>query len=191
MRWWRTLLVVSQTVLFSTAALAQDTKPPFADGPTEKKTPKPSSRSWTVTKDGFSMSYLFVPGIPDPGQVTEVVIVASAVPKTPHPRYGSRVPLENARITVEITTPAGEVVGAFVAHELPLTSGKYGLHFTAQQEGIYSLKLEGKTADGKQIRSEVKLPVAVWPLPDELKGSGDSEGARTARRPVIRKPVGN
>ncbi|MEQ9498178.1 MAG: hypothetical protein RIT81_15005 [Deltaproteobacteria bacterium] len=181
---WLRAFAVAQVALYSSTAFAQ-----FADGPTEKVEKKPESRSWTVTKDGFSMSYLFVPGIPDPNQVTEIVIVASAVPKTPHPRYGSRVPLENARIALEITNPAGEVVGSFVAHELPLTSGKYGVHFTAQQEGIYSIRLKGKTADGKDIRSDVKLPVAVWPLPKELQGSGDAEGARTARR-VIRKPVG-
>lgn len=189
MNWCRAALLSLPIAIFATNAMAQDAKPPFADGPTEKAKPKPKSRTWTVTAEGFSMSYLFEPGIPDPGQVTEIMIVASSVPARPHPRYGSRVPLNKARIFVEVTNPAGESLGRYVAHALPLTSGKYGLHFTPGTEGIYTLRITGKTADGKDIKSSVKLPVAVWPLPDELKGSGDGEGARTARR-VIRKPLG-
>jgi hypothetical protein len=186
---FRAAIFALPIALFATSAVAQEAKPPFADGPTEKKEPKPESRTWTVTKDGYSMSYLFVPGIPDPGQVTEITIVASSIPARADPRYGSRVPVNEARIWVEVTNPAGESLGRYVAHALPLTSGKYGMHFTAGTEGIYTLSLRGKTQKGEDFRSEVKLPVAVWPLPEELKGTGDAAGGRTARR-VIRKPLG-
>lgn len=163
--------------------------PPFADGPTEKKAePKPETRNWTVVKDNYSYTFTFTPGIPEPGQVVEVFVNASSIPKTPHPKYGTRVPIDGARITLDAINPAGELVGRYLTHTMPLASGKYGLHFTPSQDGLYRLVLKGKTSDGQELSAEVKLPVNVWPLPKELEGSG-AEGGASSGRSVVKKPI--
>jgi hypothetical protein len=160
-------------------------KPPFADGPEEKKAqPKPATRSWSVANETHAFTLSFLPGIPDPNQTTEILIAASSIPKTPHPTFGTRVPLKDARLTLEVTNLAGQVVGTYLAHPMPLSAGKYGLHITPTQNGIYSLAVKGRSADGKDLSAEIKMPVAVWPLPKELEGSGEEGGVR-ARRPIL------
>ena len=162
------------------AAAGEKKGPPFGEAP-KKEEPKPSERTWTVKTEEFEFSVAMKPGIPDPDQVTEVMINANAIPKTPHPRFGSRVPLEEANIIVEAMNPAGQLVGRYRAHSIPLASGKYGLHVTPSQEGIYTLSIRGTSADGKPLSADVKLPVKVWPLPAELRGSGD---ASSSRKPI-------
>jgi hypothetical protein len=159
-------------------------KPPFADGPEAKKeAAKPAARNWSVVTKTHAFTLSFAPGIPDPNQTTEILILANAIPKTPHPTFGTRVPLKDARLTLEITNPAGQSVGTYLAHPIPLSAGKYGLHFTPTQDGIYGLSVKGRSADGQDLAAEMKMPVAVWPLPKELEGSGDPEGGNV-RRPI-------
>jgi hypothetical protein len=158
--------------------------PPFADkGPTQT-TPKPGERTWTVKSGEFAFTVGMKPGIPDPDQVTEILIAANAVPKSPHPKFGNRVPLEGAQLIVEVSSPGGEVVAKFKAHEMPLAAGRYGIHFTPGQEGIYTLAIRGKSADGKTLVADVKLPVKVWPLPAELQGSGAEADKSGGRAPI-------
>lgn len=177
-------------------AHAQDEKPtekkgpPFADKKKESDpaAPKPQTRIWNVLQDTggkkFGYSVSFKPGIPDPGQVTEVIITANALPARPDPVFGSQVPLEGARIVVELMSPAGELVGRYLAHPMPLSKGRFGVHLTPAQEGIYTLSLRGKTAKGEELTADIKLPVKVWPLPKELEGSGDSVGGASRRAPI-------
>lgn len=156
--------------------------PPFGEAP-KAAAPKPDTRTWNARAGELAFTAVMKPGIPDPGQVVEVIITAASIPKTPHPKYGSRVPMEAASIIVELTSPAGEVVGRFVAHPMPLTAGKYGLHLTPANDGLYTMGIRGSTAQGQAISADIKLPVKVWPLPAELQGTGEpSEGG--ARRPI-------
>lgn len=180
-------LPLAAGLLFGAAdAMAQ----PFADGPDadKKVAPKPERRSWTVKEADFAFTFDFKPGIPDPNGVVEIIVFATEVPKTPHPRYGNRIPLGDATFTVEALNPAGESVGRFLAHPFALQAGRYGLHVTPTQEGIYELVLAGKSSDGRDLKARLKMPVAVWPLPKELEGSGaDVGGGPSRRRPIIRK----
>lgn len=180
---------VALALVAGTALAEEPTKkgPPFADAKPEAAAgPKPDRRTWGVaqeTENGkFSFNVDMKPGIPDPEQVTEIMINANQHPKRPDPVYGSNVPLEGARIVVEVTNPAGQLVGRYLTHAMPLTKGRFGMHFTPTQEGIYTLKITGKTAKGEALNSELKLPVKVWPLPPELQGSGTASGGR--RGPV-------
>lgn len=189
------------TCLASTAAWAQDPpkKPPFADPPKtgeaakadgEKKgppfadksdapavEPKPERRTWNAVTESEAgkMAFTFEskPGVPDVDQVVELVISANAIPKRPDPVFGSTVPLVDARLVLEATNPAGQLVSRTVAHALPQAKGRYGVHFTAAQEGIYTLRLRGKTAKGEVVDATMKLPVKTWPLPEDMKGTGD------------------
>lgn len=166
------------------AAGGEKKGPPFADKGPAENTPKPPQRNWTVKTGDFLYTVNMSPGIPDPDQVTEIMIAAISVPKKADPKYGNRVPLEDANITVEVSSPGGETVAKFKAHQMPLTAGKYGLHFTPAQEGIYTLAIRGTTADGKALSADVKLPVKVWPLPAELQGSGAESDKSGGRAPI-------
>jgi hypothetical protein len=195
MRWFELMgvaVLASQLIAAGDPPTDEKKGPPFADGPGEEgkaaAATKPEVRNWGVTKDGYAYSFSMTPGVPDPGVVTEIMVVASSVPKTPHPKYGSRVPLDAARITLDLTNPAGELVGRYAAHAIPLASGKYGVHFTPSHQGLYTITLRGKTADGQEIAADLKLPVGVWPLPAELEGSGADAG-KGGGRSVIKKPV--
>ncbi len=159
-----------------------------SEPPKAKVAPKPEVRNWTVNKNGYSFTFTFEPGIAMPGKVAEVKIQASKIPDTPHPQFGNRIPLKGARIAVEFVNPAGESIGNFKAHPLPLRRGHYGLHVTPNQGGVYEVWLRGKTAKGKALEADLKMPVDVWPLPKELQGSGADSGGKGTRR-VIRRPI--
>lgn len=167
---------------------AEKKGPPFADKKKPEQATKPETRSWNVIQDGekgkMAFGFLMKPGIPDPNQLTEVVVTANLLPTRPDPVYGSQVPLEGARLVVEVTNPAGELVGRYLAHPMPLAKGRFGIHVTPTQEGIYTLSLKGKTAKGDAVSADVKLPVKVWPLPPELEGSGQEGGASARRAPI-------
>jgi hypothetical protein len=178
------LTIASAMTIVSLTSIAGEPEkkgPPFGDAPKAADEPKPAERTWTVKSGEYLLSVLMKPGVPDPDQATEVTITASLVPKTPNPRYGNRVPVENASVVVDVQNPAGEVVHRIAAHQLPLSSSKYGMHLTPSQAGLYTLSIKGTTEDGKPIAGELKLPVKVWPLPQELKGGGDDD---KGRRPI-------
>ncbi len=173
----------------SPAAPTEKKGPPFADAqPDKAAAPKPAVRSWNVVQESeagkFAFAFDMKPGVPDPDQVTEILINANLIPKKRDPVFGSNVPLIDAKLIVDVTNPAGQLVGRFETHAMPLTKGRYGFHFTPSQEGIYTLTLKGKTAKGEALSGELKLPVKVWPLPAELEGSG-AEGGSTGRRGPI------
>lgn len=178
-------LLALPLALMATPALAQ----PFADGPDAKKDagPRPERRTWTVKSGDYAFTLEFNPGIPNPNQVVEIQVLAGSIPKTPHPRYGNRIPMEGARITVEAINPAGESIGRFLAHPFALQAGRYGLHVTPTQDGIYELFIQARTAEGEKVEARMKMPVNVWPLPKELEGGGDDVGNSGRRRPVIKK----
>lgn len=193
MTWWRWPTLAAQAMALTigvvagtTVAHAQNSGgPPFAGDP-DKKTekPRPALRSWTVNAGGFSYSLDFNPGIPNPGQTVEIIISVARIPKTPHPRFGNRIPQGDARFVVEMRTPDGELVGRYRAHPLPLTRGRYGLHFTPTSDGLFGLTIEGKSSEGLALRASTKLPVNVWPLPEDLQGTGDDAGSFRRRRPL-------
>jgi hypothetical protein len=161
-------------------------KPPFADKP-KAPPPKPAERVMEAVQEGkFAFTVRTKPGIPSAGEVTEVLINANSIPKTPHPSFGSRVPIDAAQLYVELTSPAGEVVGRYVAHAIPLSHGKYGLHLTPGQDGIYNLGIRGTAGEGLSgaVQADLKLPVNVWPLPPELENAEKGAGASGSRRPV-------
>src|SRR5688572_20010439 len=117
--------MMSRIVLLSVSLLMigagegeEKKKPPFADGPEEKEKAKekPAQRVWSVATQTHAFSLNFTPGIPDPNQTIEILIAANSIPKTPHPTFGTRVPLKDARLLVEVTNPAGQVVGTYLAH---------------------------------------------------------------------------
>jgi hypothetical protein len=183
--------LVLGAMLAASSALAEEGEkkgPPFADKKKAADQPKPADRTWNVLKEGpggkYAFSLAMKPGIPDPGQVTEVIITANALPVRPDPVYGSQVPLDGARIVVELTNPAGELVGRYLAHAMPLAKGKFGVHLTPSQEGVYTLGLKTRTAKGEEVSADVKLPVKVWPLPAELEGNGDKIGGGGGRAPI-------
>ncbi len=160
--------------------------PPFGE---RKKPPppKPPTRTWTLEQKGdrnFLIDFDMKPGIPDPGQLTEVMISLNEVPAKPHPRFGNRVPQQDARVVVELNGATGELLGRYVAHAIPLSRGKYGLHITPAAEGIHTMVLRATTADDYRLNGEVKLPVAVWPLPEALQGAGAAK--KTGRRRPIK-----
>jgi hypothetical protein len=160
----------------------EEKKPPFAEKP-KAPAPKPSERTVEALQESkYAFGVRMKPAIPAPGEVTEITVSANAVPKTPHPTFGNRVPLESAEIWIEMTSPAGEVVGRYVAHPVPLAHGKFAFHFTPGQDGLYNIGIRG-TADGKDsVQADAKLPVNVWPLPAELENA--SKQAGDTRRPL-------
>ena len=188
MRPTRLILALATPALvaaLATPAAAQ----PFADGPDDKKevAPRPDRRSWSVKSGKYAFTFEFVPGIAKANEVAEIRVFATAIPPKPDPRYGNRIPLGDAAFTVEAINPAGESVGRFRAHPFPLQRGRYGIHVTPTQDGLYELVLAGKTAEGDALSARLKFPVDVWPLPKELQGTGDEVGGAARRRPIVIK----
>lgn len=177
-------------LVLATPASAEEKPPPPTDQakPEEAPPPKPANRNWTVKSGRFAVTFATTPGIPEPDQVAEVLILAGMVPEHADPRFGQNQPLKDARILIHLTDPKGETE-SYLAHPIPRAAGRYGIHFTPKHAGLYQLQLKGKTAKGQAVEAKMTLPVAVWPLPAELQGSGEAGGPRV--RQVIRKPLGN
>lgn len=178
---------IAGAALLAFNASAEDGKPPFAEK-AKPPPPKPEERAWTTSQKGedktFQYDFLFKPGIPNPNQLTEVMVSVNEIPKRAHPQFGNRIPQQNADLVIELTSPAGEVVGRYRAHAIPLSRGKYGVHMTPKQDGLYTISVRGTTEAKDTLTTELKLPVNVWPLPKELEGTG--EASRTARRRPVK-----
>lgn len=164
---------------------------PAAQAPAAPKpSPKPAVRDWVVKHGRHRFALSFSPGIADPGQLTELRINASSVPKTADPRFGRELPVKDAKLTVTLSSPEGAALSRHRVHRLPLSVGRYGLHLRPPKAaGLYKLTITGQTAEGEALPPvELRWPVGVWPLPKELQGSG-AKGSPRVRR-VIRKPLG-
>ena len=189
----RTALLCIPTLAVSVglSGLAGAQKPPFADGPEAPAVePRPPVRTWGVEEKPFALALTFTPGIPEVGKVAEVSFKATETPKVPHPRFGSSVPLMDAKLIAELYSPAGELLARYRTHPVPLTQSQYAFHFTPTVEGIHEMRVTGKLADGRQISLKLDVPVDVWPLPEKLQGEGLSS---TSRRGPVRRggPVSN
>ncbi|MEL7369327.1 MAG: hypothetical protein AAFN74_10475 [Myxococcota bacterium] len=147
----------------------------------------PKTRSWTIDQRDFSYNLEFRPGVPNPGQMVEIIVSVARIPSTPHPTYGHRIPVSDARFVLEMSAPGGRAIGRYRAHPLPLTRGRYGIHFTPTAPGLYGLRIRGQSSKNDRMEAETKLPVAVWPLPKDLRGTGDATGRRR-RGPIA--PLG-
>ena len=176
--------------LLTTTAHAQETTPAAgAEPPTAPKpAARPLERGAAMQVEGakgskFDIGARFAPGIPNAEERTELTLTINEVPKTPHPRYGTAIPATGARIVVELLNPVGDVVARYLAHEIPLSAGKFGLHITPPQDGMLALNLKGRTRDGKTFEGSMRFPVNVWPLPDDMM-SEKSKTTSGGRRPV-------
>lgn len=161
---------------------------PFAGSPDKPTATPPKHRRWMVKSGVFAFALQFTPGVPNPGQMTEILLSVGEVPKTPDPRFGTHIPEKQASIIAALRSPDGASTVRYRVHELPGAAGQYGLHVTPKASGIYTLEFTGRTHDGRRLFATVQLPVGVWPLPPELEGQGAPiGGAARARRPIIRK----
>lgn len=157
--------------------------PPFSGDPYEDKVgEKPAVRTWAVKEGKFAYVFVFEPGIPDPNQVLTVTVE----PQPAERSFGARSRVEGAKLALNITDPDGKRVGRYLLHALPLSKGKYATHFTPTASGLYGLMLEGTTAEGKTMSASLKMPVDVWPLPEELEGSGAQGVATRVRAPLTK-----
>jgi len=148
--------------------------------------PKPKTRSWTAKVKGqhvFTYLFDFEPGIADKDKVVEIFLTVNQIPEKADIKFGKRVPQQNAKIVLELIDASGKTVGRYKAHAVPFSRGKYGVHMTPVSDGIHSLRLSGTTEKGTDMNVEVKLPVNVWPLPEDLKGTGDAPSS-ARRRPI-------
>ena len=175
-------------LILAAATPAETASAPGEAASVEASAPPPV-RVWTTRQDAFVFTAEFKPGIPKPGQLTEILFSASTLPKTAHPRFGTQVPMMDAHLTLRFESPKGTDLGRYLAHPLPLTKGRYGVHFTPTEPGIYRLTLEGKTSEGASVAAKFALAVDVWPLPEELQGEGDRAHAQISRR-VFTAPTG-
>lgn len=177
-------LVAAATLGTSLGAVSGRAAPPFAGDPdSDQLPPKPETRQWNVTTPSHAVSFLFEPGIPDPNQTTTITIVPSKRSKGSSPLGGADA-IEGARMIVTVKSPDGEVLGRYRTHPNPLSKSKYAFHYTPIVEGVHTLHVDGKAPDGKTFEAEVKMPVAVWPLPKELQGKGDAVPGGGVKRPI-------
>jgi hypothetical protein len=162
-------------------------KPPFAGDPlAEEVGPRPASRKWNLKEGNIVLSFLFEPGIPNVDQLTTITVVAQ---RQKGRSIVGRQRLEGADIELTFKTPDGRAIGRYQLHANPMSRAKYATHFTPTAEGVHEIVVSGKTADGTPLGGTLALPVDVWPLPEELEGTGAKIAGGGARAPVVRGPV--
>ncbi len=101
--------------------------------------------------------------------------------ETPHPMYGSRVPVKGASLVATLhreTDPRN--VKRFIMHPLG-GAGSYGFHFTPPAEGLYVLTLERRGEALPEV--EFKIGVGVeTPKQDESEAPEDPLGFGRRRK---------
>lgn len=168
------------SLLFASSALAA---PPFAGDPdADAVGPRPEKRTWGIAQGKIEVGFLFEPGIPTPGKVMTI----TAVPEEVTGRgLAGRKRIEGAEMVLTVTDPDGQEVGRFRLHAYPRAQAKYATHFTPTREGIYGLRLEGRTSAGV-LDGKLEMPVDIWPLPERLQGSG---ATKVKTRTPLRGPI--
>ncbi|GAB4295537.1 MAG: hypothetical protein Kow0090_10490 [Myxococcota bacterium] len=177
-------LVFSGAIL-ALSALAQSPATPPATGeadagveeaaPPEEIAQKPPIRVLHQQSRNFELFLTVQPGIPEVGRVVEFLIKAYKIPKTPHPQYGGRIPMDTA------------IIVATAAHESEISTsidyllhpvgdpGNFGFHFTPIRQGYHNIIFFGEF-EGEKFDVKFRVPVDVWPLPaSELKSEASSQ----------------
>ncbi|MEM6368698.1 MAG: hypothetical protein AAF851_10380 [Myxococcota bacterium] len=167
-------------LLFSTTVLAA---PPFAGDPdADAIGPRPEKRTWGIKQGKIEVGFLFEPGIPTTGEVMTITVVPEEVSGR---GLAGRKRIEGADMVLTVTDPEGKEVGRYRLHAYPRARAKYATHFTPTREGIYALRLEGRTSSGT-LDGRLEMPVDIWPLPERLQGSG---ATKVQTRTPLRGPI--
>ena len=115
-------------------------------------TKKPGIRTFHKKARDHEMFLTVVPGIPEVGRAVEMQLRAFKIPKTPHPQYGARIPMDNA------------IIVATAAHEKELTTsidyllhpigdpGTFGFHFTPVSKGYHNIIFAGEFEHERTLR---------------------------------------
>ena len=184
----RTLLVSMLSTVPAFSAFADNVQAgPPADAPRPAPEARPAERTFSATKNAdqpFVFDFQCRPGIPNPNEVVELIVSVYEGKGPGRARIGQTVATQGASLVLELADPQGEIVGRYRGHPVPLTAGRYGFHLTPKQTGIYTITLRGETSDERALLATAKLPVNVWPLPDDLKSSTQDEA-------VLRRPIKN
>jgi hypothetical protein len=133
------------------------------------------------------------PGKADPDKVMEVRFEVNERLEVAHPRYGNRMPLKDLVLTATVEEPAkGKGAGKSYRYVVqPLRApGSYGMHHTPRLEGEHTIRIEGKSRDGKKsVSFSFPVHVGVWPPPDfddeEAKNAGETAGRAGGGRRIV------
>lgn len=151
------------------------------------------SRLYTREDGSVVVGVSLEPGKADPDKVMEVRFEVNERLEVAHPRYGNRMPLKDLVLTATIEEPAkGKGGGKSYRYVVqPLRApGSYGLHHTPRLEGEHTIRIEGKSKDGKKrVSFSFPVHVGVWPPPDfddeEAKNASETAGRATGGRRVV------
>lgn len=113
------------------------------------------------------------PGIPDPGTTVIIEVDLVELLEDPHPRFGTRRPIDDATLHAVLVGPAkgkgkrgaGDWAQAHRAIKLE-DAGAYGLSFTPPLAGLYGLYLRGQAGAAGPIDCVMKLSFGAWPMPE-------------------------
>ena len=146
-------------------------------------------RRFVRETDAFQINITMRPGAPVAGEVVELQFDISKKLEVESAQYGRLQPQKKVKGTVQVNPPATgkkEDAVLYRLHRLK-APGSYGFHFTPTRDGMYDLRLTGKSPKNPEL--EISLPVHpdTWPPPDfeeeeaKLKNLSNSTG-RTNRR---------
>ncbi|MCK5690512.1 hypothetical protein KAI87_14630, partial [Myxococcota bacterium] len=144
-----------------------------AEAPKPKPKPKPPLQRIRHAENGVSYKIVVRPGVPAVGKTFVVEVELAEILKVRHVRYGDRKPMDKADFQAILVAPKPKKRRAKRAAPIVRTgfkmkdAGTYGLTFTPTTAGLYSLHLRGKSSDGKIISYSMKMPVDVWPVPED------------------------
>lgn len=188
--WWPFALggAMGFAVVHNAGAAPTEKTKAKAEPKAEAKAKPPSVRQWTVRSDAHATTFGFEPAVGTPGEVHKVLVLAHHIPEHPHPRFGRRIPVENAEVTVTVTGPRGRQVQRHRAHALPGSKGLYGFHFSPPKKGRWTISAEIRDQKDRWT-ADAEWPVAVWPWPEALQGNGAQTPADRLSRTSERRPI--
>ncbi len=106
------------------------------------------------------------PGAVTRGKLVEVRLEIFKRLDVANPKFGTREPLKNLKLTASVVEPTGkkDATMTYALHSLG-APGLYGFHFTPTRDGVVSVQVNGDLGQ-RTLNATVPLHVGVWPPPD-------------------------
>ncbi len=153
---------------------------------------KPASRLLKRSLNGgLSATIRLMPGVPEPGSATRVIIeISRKGPAGPIPLNGAEMtaliePNTKGTKDRKIRRALGRVKPIGRKVQALKDRGSYGFHVTLPAAGSYRVTIEGALKDA-QVGFEFGLHPALWPAPDLQVEEAMTQSGRS-RRPLRRR----
>lgn len=167
-------ILVSAAVLVGTSlAFGQGPiMPAGAEDAAESESPAaPATTLLRLRKDDHVFSVIVEPGAPQVARRVQLRLDLATIPATHDPTFGDRIPVRDASLVAVLTSPGQGGARKQALHPLG-GAGSYGLHWTPDRAGLWSLTVERSGGELPAVTFQIGVDVPTPVQNDPSLGHG-------------------